>query len=56
MRNHVGEERFSLMTEQELLESAIKLVNLMRIIYKPVTEEEYVEVTKLRMETLLSKK
>ena len=41
MKEHVGEEKFSTMSEQYLFESAIKLVTMLKIIYKPMTQEEF---------------
>ncbi|MCC7004974.1 hypothetical protein IT397_03600 [Candidatus Nomurabacteria bacterium] len=41
VREKVGEEAYSKMTEQELLESAIKLVNLVRIVYQPMKKDDY---------------
>ncbi len=41
MREKVGDEAYSKMTEQELLASAIALVTLMNAIYKPITKEDY---------------
>ncbi len=41
MREKVGDEAYSKMTEQELLESAIKLITLVRAVYKPMTKEDY---------------
>ena len=44
MREHLGDEEYSKLTEQHLLDSAIKLLTLMKIIYKPMTKEEYEKV------------
>ena len=41
MRNKVGEEEYSKMTEQKLLASAITLVTMMKAIYKPITKADY---------------
>ena len=41
MRKKVGEEKYSKMTEQELLASAISLVTLMKVIYRPITKVAY---------------
>ncbi len=41
VRKKVGDEAYSKMTEQELLESAIKLITLVKTIYKPITKEDY---------------
>lgn len=41
MKEKVGEEKYSKMTEQELLASAISLITLMKAIYKPITKEDY---------------
>ena len=46
MKNHVGEEKFSAMSEQYLLESAIKLITLMKAIYRHITKEEYEKYSK----------
>lgn len=39
MKEKVGEEEFSKMTEQELLHSAIALVTLVKAVYKPIQKE-----------------
>jgi hypothetical protein len=41
MRKKVGEEKYSKMTEQELLASAISLVTLMKVIYRPIKKVDY---------------
>ena len=41
MRKKVGEEKYSKMTEQELLASATALVTLVNAVYKPITKEDY---------------
>ena len=41
MKEHIGAEAFNKMTEQELLQSAISLVTLMKAVYQPITKEEY---------------
>lgn len=40
MREHVGEERFSQMSEQELLHSATSLLNLVKAVYRPIEPEK----------------
>lgn len=49
-KEECGEEEFNKKTDQHLFESAIKLVNLMKIIYKPMTKEEYSLVQERRKE------
>jgi len=39
------------LSDQDALESANKLLNLVEIIYKPMTKEEYERVQKRREET-----
>jgi len=39
MRKKVGEDEYKKMTEQQLLESAIALVTLIRAVYKPIKKE-----------------
>ena len=46
MKEKVGEEAYSQITEQELLESATKLLTLVRIVYKPITKTEYERLSK----------
>lgn len=41
MREKVGEEAYSKMTEQELLASATALITLMKVVYRPMTKEDY---------------
>ena len=41
MREQEGEEEYNKMTEQELLNSAIALITLMKAVYKPITKEDY---------------
>jgi len=41
MRKKVGEEEYNKMTEQELLNSAIALITLIKAVYKPITKEDY---------------
>jgi len=41
MRKKVGEEEYSKMTEQELLNSATALITLINAVYKPITREDY---------------
>ena len=40
-RKKVGEEEYNKMTEQELLNSAIALITLIKAVYKPITKEDY---------------
>jgi len=54
MRKHVGEERYSKMSEQYLFASATALVNLMKIIYKPMTKADYEKYTKMVIEGRLA--
>ena len=46
-RKEFGEE----LSDQDALEKASKLLRLMEIIYKPMTQKEYDEVQKRREET-----
>lgn len=46
MREKVGEEAYSKMTEDELLKSAIALVTLVKAVYKPITKEDYEKYSK----------
>lgn len=41
MRKKVGEEEYNKVTEQELLNSAIALITLIKAVYKPITKEDY---------------
>lgn len=41
MREKLGDEEYSKLTEQELLHSAISLVTLMKAVYQPITKEDY---------------
>jgi len=41
MREQEGEEEYNKMTEQELLNSAIALITLMKAVYRPITKEDY---------------
>lgn len=41
MREKVGDEAYDKMTEQELLESAIRLVNLVKVVYQPMGKDGY---------------
>jgi|GEM_PF-815461 len=41
MREKVGDEAYSKMTEQELFDSAIKLITLVKIVYKPIKRDDY---------------
>ena len=54
MRKKVGEKRYGKMTEQELLASATALVNMVKIIFKPITREDYEKYTKIVMEMRLA--
>ena len=49
-KEEFGEEKFNSRTEAQLLEEAIKLITLMKIIYKPMTQEEYDRVQSRRKE------
>jgi len=49
-RKHFGEE----ISREKALEEGIKLVNLMKIIYKPITKEELRELQKRRSDTEIS--
>jgi len=55
MRKKVGEEKYSKMTEQELLASATALVTMMKAIYKPITRTDYEKYTKIVMEMRLAR-
>ncbi len=46
MRKKVGEEKYSKMTEQELLASATALITLVNAVYKPITKEDYEKYSK----------
>lgn len=41
MKEKVGEEEFSKMTEQELFNSAVALVTLVKAVYQPIEKEGY---------------
>ncbi len=41
MREKMGEEEFNKLSEQEILESATKLLTLVKIVYKPMTQKEF---------------
>lgn len=45
-----GEDEFNKKTDQQLLESAIKLLTLMKVVYKPMTKEEHEKVQARRKE------
>jgi rubrerythrin len=38
-------------SDQDALESATKLINLVKAVYKPMTKDDYDKVQKRRMET-----
>lgn len=38
-KKKIGEEAYNKMTEQELLETAMKLITLVRTIYQPIKKE-----------------
>lgn len=40
VREEIGEEKYSKMTEQELLASATALITLIKAVYKPITKED----------------
>ena len=46
-KNRFGKE----ITREEAYEKGIKLVQLMKLIHKPMTEEEYQELSERRRET-----
>ncbi len=46
-KKHFEEE----LSDQVVLDKAIKLLNLMKIIYKPMTEEEYNRLQEKRKQT-----
>lgn len=46
-KEEFGEEKYNKLTDQQLLESATKLITLMKIVYKPISKEDY---EKYRME------
>lgn len=48
MRETVGKEAYSKMTEQELLASAIALITLVKAVYKPITKEDYEKYKSVR--------
>jgi hypothetical protein len=39
-KKEFGEEAYNKMTEQQLLESATKLLTLVKIVYQPINKEE----------------
>jgi hypothetical protein len=41
MREKVGEEKYSKITEQELLASTTALITLMEAVHKPISNEDY---------------
>ncbi len=41
MKEKVGEEEYNKLTEQELLNSAIALVTLVKAVYQPIKKEDY---------------
>ena len=49
-KEEFGEENFNSRTEAQLFEEAIKLITLMKAVYKPMTKEEYDRVQSRRKE------
>lgn len=48
-KKHFGKD----ISDAEALESATKLINLVRLVYKPMTKKEFEAVEKRRQETSL---
>ena len=45
-RKKVGEEKYSKMTEQDLLNSATALITLLKAVYQPISKEAYEKYSK----------
>ena len=54
LKNKMGEEAFNKLSEQDILENAIKLLTMMKIIYKPMTKKEF-DSTQKRIQELQDK-
>lgn len=51
-KEEFGEEAYNKMTEQQLLESAIKLITLMKAVYEPMTKTEFDSIQERRKLTM----
>lgn len=40
LKDKIGEEEFSKLSEQDILESATKLLTLVKIVYRPITTND----------------
>jgi len=41
LKNKMGEKEFNKLSEQDILDSATKLLTLVKIVYKPMTQKEF---------------
>jgi len=41
LKKKMGEEEFNKMSEQEILDSAMKLITLVKAVYQPITKKDY---------------
>lgn len=41
MKEKKGKEEFNKLSEQDILDSAIKLLTLVKIVYQPMTQKEF---------------
>ena len=48
LKNQIGENEFRAMSDQEILGNAHKLLQLIKLIYKPITREELDFIEKRR--------
>jgi hypothetical protein len=41
LKNKMGQEAFSKLSEQDILDRAIKLLTMVKIVYKPITKKDF---------------
>jgi len=41
LKNKMGEKEFNKLSEQDILDSATKLLTLVKIVYQPMTQKEF---------------
>lgn len=41
LKNKMGEEAYNKLSEQDILDRAIKLLTMVKIVYKPITKEDF---------------
>lgn len=47
LKAKMGEEEFNKLSEQDVLDSAIKLLTLVKIVYQPMTKKEFNSIKKI---------